>query len=89
MLQSEHHTLDPEEADYFYVPVYTSCFIHPVWGFVDHPWYYGPTVNCWENSGTQYCATGGAHDSPTRAVTCHVTGCKAYSAQRAELLRAA
>ena len=73
MLQSEHHTLDPEEADYFYVPVYTSCFIHPVWGFVDHPWYYGPTVNCWENSGTQYCATGGAHDSPIRAgcLPCH------------------
>ncbi len=46
--QSEHHTLDPEQADYFYVPVYTSCFIHPVWGFVDHPWYYGPTQKCWE-----------------------------------------
>ena len=57
--QSEHHTLDPEQADYFYVPVYTSCFIHPVWGFVDHPWYYGPTQNCWEENGTTLCATGG------------------------------
>lgn len=30
LLQSKHRTLNPEEADYFYVPVYTSCFIHPV-----------------------------------------------------------
>ncbi|BDA44352.1 hypothetical protein COCOBI_05-5360 [Coccomyxa sp. Obi] len=35
---SEHRTLDPEEADFFYMPVYTSCFLHPVWGYVDHPW---------------------------------------------------
>jgi hypothetical protein len=25
MLQSEHRTLDPEEADFFYVPVYLTC----------------------------------------------------------------
>ncbi len=37
-VQSEHRTLDPEEADFFYMPVYTSCFLHPVWGYVDHPW---------------------------------------------------
>ena len=60
-MQSEHHTLDPEQADYFYVPVYTSCFIHPVWGFLDHPWYYGPTQNCWEEDGTTLCATGGGN----------------------------
>ena len=30
LLQSEHRTLDPEEADFFYVPVFTSCFIYPV-----------------------------------------------------------
>ena len=30
LLQSEHRTLDPEEADFFYVPVFTSCFIWPV-----------------------------------------------------------
>ncbi|KAL4425009.1 hypothetical protein ABPG77_002894 [Micractinium sp. CCAP 211/92] len=30
LLQSEHRTLDPEEADYFYVPTFTSCFINPV-----------------------------------------------------------
>ena len=36
--QTEHRTLDPEEADYFYMPVYTSCFMHPIYGYVDHPW---------------------------------------------------
>jgi hypothetical protein len=30
LLQSEHRTLDPEEADYFYLPIYTSCLIFPV-----------------------------------------------------------
>ncbi|KAK9805381.1 hypothetical protein WJX73_008851 [Symbiochloris irregularis] len=42
LLQSPHRTLDPEEADFFYVPVYTSCYIHPVHGWADHPWWYGP-----------------------------------------------
>ncbi|KAL4426069.1 hypothetical protein ABPG77_007865 [Micractinium sp. CCAP 211/92] len=30
LLQSEHRTLDPEEADYFYVPVLTSCWVEHV-----------------------------------------------------------
>ncbi|KAL4452533.1 hypothetical protein ABPG75_008195 [Micractinium tetrahymenae] len=30
LLQSGHRTLDPEEADYFYVPVLTSCWIEHV-----------------------------------------------------------
>ncbi|EFN56537.1 hypothetical protein CHLNCDRAFT_51514 [Chlorella variabilis] len=30
LLQSEHRTLDPEEADFLYVPAYTSCLITPV-----------------------------------------------------------
>ena len=42
LLQSGHRTLDPEEADFFYVPVYTSCFMHPVHGWADAPWFYGP-----------------------------------------------
>ena len=25
-------TLDPQEADFFYVPAYASCYMHPVWG---------------------------------------------------------
>lgn len=31
LLQSPHRTLDPEEADFFYVPVYASCLAWPVW----------------------------------------------------------
>ncbi len=57
--QSEHRTLDPEEADFFFMPVYTSCFLHPVWGYVDHPWYYGPTIDCRRDGDMQICQTGG------------------------------
>ena len=34
LLQSEHRTLDPEEADFFYIPAYTSCCecVCCVWG---------------------------------------------------------
>lgn len=42
LLQSEHRTLDPEEADFFYVPVYTGCFMHPVFGWADAPWWGAP-----------------------------------------------
>lgn len=30
-------TLDPEEADFFYVPAYASCYMHPVWGEASLP----------------------------------------------------
>lgn len=30
LLQSEHRTLNPEEADFFYVPVMPSCFMSAV-----------------------------------------------------------
>ena len=42
LLQSPHRVLDPDQADFFYVPVYTSCFMHPVMGWADYPWWYGP-----------------------------------------------
>ena len=41
-LQSEHRVLDPDQADFFYVPVYTSCFMHPIMGWADFPWFYAP-----------------------------------------------
>ncbi len=37
-----HRTFDPEEADFFYVPVYTSCYINPVHAYHDGPWWYAP-----------------------------------------------
>ena len=36
-LQSEHRTFDPEEADYFYVPIYTSCLMWPIYGWGGPP----------------------------------------------------
>ncbi|GAX80494.1 hypothetical protein CEUSTIGMA_g7932.t1 [Chlamydomonas eustigma] len=42
LLQSEHRTFDPEEADYFYVHPYTSCLIFPVFAWADGPWWPGP-----------------------------------------------
>jgi hypothetical protein len=39
MLQSPHRTLNPEEADFFYVPVYASCFMEAVAGWADAPWW--------------------------------------------------
>ena len=45
-LQSPHRTLDPEQADFFYVPVYTSCFFHPVLGWADYPYWYGNGGGC-------------------------------------------
>ena len=35
-------TFDPEEADYFYVPQYSTCFIYPIHGWADYPWFAPP-----------------------------------------------
>ncbi|EFN55367.1 hypothetical protein CHLNCDRAFT_52572 [Chlorella variabilis] len=40
LLQSKHRTLDPEEADYFYIPVYSSCYMYPIHGFADTPFFH-------------------------------------------------
>lgn len=40
-LQSKHRTLDPEEADFFFVPVYTSCYMYPIHGYNDSPYFHG------------------------------------------------
>jgi hypothetical protein len=39
LLMSEHRTLDPDEADLFYVPHYASCYIQPVRKQADFPWF--------------------------------------------------
>ncbi|KAL6758371.1 exostosin-like glycosyltransferase [Haematococcus lacustris] len=41
LLQSQHRTFDPEEADFFYVPQYSTCFIFPIKNWADFPWF-GP-----------------------------------------------
>lgn len=40
LLASPHRTMDPEEADLFYVPAYVACYAWPVLGFADYPYYY-------------------------------------------------
>ncbi|KAG1658531.1 hypothetical protein FOA52_008417 [Chlamydomonas sp. UWO 241] len=42
LLQSKHRTFDPDEADFFYVPVYITCMMWPVLGWADHPFFYAP-----------------------------------------------
>ncbi|PNH07164.1 hypothetical protein TSOC_006410 [Tetrabaena socialis] len=48
MLQSEHRTFDPEEADFFYgkrgraVPMYITCYFWPIMGWADSPWWHAP-----------------------------------------------
>jgi hypothetical protein len=44
LLQSTHRTLNPEEADFFYMPVYLSCFYWPVFGAADFPWFHGGPI---------------------------------------------
>ncbi|GLI60030.1 hypothetical protein VaNZ11_002095 [Volvox africanus] len=43
LLQSDHRTFDPETADYFYVPMYSSCFIFPLHCYADGPWWHVPS----------------------------------------------
>ena len=72
LLQSPHRTLDPDEADFFYVPVYTSCFMHPVWGWADHPWWYGPEGARWarvplaDAAGTLHAFSSSVRQLPGR-----------------------
>ncbi len=42
MYHRTHRTFDPEEADFFYVPVYVACLMWPVLGFADFPYYHAP-----------------------------------------------
>eukprot|EP00899_Mesostigma_viride_P023972 jgi/Mesvir1/475/Mv11350-RA.1 len=41
LLHSEHRTLDPDEADYFYVPFLMSCYIYLAEDFPRHRLLYG------------------------------------------------
>ena len=36
-------TFDPEEADFFYMPIYSSCFIFPIHCWADGPWWHAPS----------------------------------------------
>lgn len=34
-----HRTFDPDEADFFYVPQYSTCYIYPIHNWADYPWF--------------------------------------------------
>ncbi|PNW76519.1 hypothetical protein CHLRE_11g467660v5 [Chlamydomonas reinhardtii] len=40
---SPHRTFDPDEADFFYLPVYYTCWMWPVNGWADTPFWGAPT----------------------------------------------
>ncbi|KAG2488357.1 hypothetical protein HYH03_013047 [Edaphochlamys debaryana] len=44
LLLSPHRTFDPEEADFFYVPVYYTCFMWPINGWADFPFWGAPSA---------------------------------------------
>ena len=46
MAQSEHRTLDMEEADFFYMPLYVNLLVWPVFGWADGPWWGGVWGAC-------------------------------------------
>ncbi|KAL6745753.1 exostosin-like glycosyltransferase [Haematococcus lacustris] len=41
--QSQYRTFNPEEADFFYVPLFISCWMHPIYAVADYPWWHGPS----------------------------------------------
>eukprot|EP00201_Polytomella_parva_P014690 CAMPEP_0175050468 /NCGR_PEP_ID=MMETSP0052_2-20121109/7275_1 /TAXON_ID=51329 ORGANISM="Polytomella parva, Strain SAG 63-3" /NCGR_SAMPLE_ID=MMETSP0052_2 /ASSEMBLY_ACC=CAM_ASM_000194 /LENGTH=861 /DNA_ID=CAMNT_0016314673 /DNA_START=726 /DNA_END=3311 /DNA_ORIENTATION=+ len=41
LMTSEHRTFDPDEADFFYVPIYQGCFMHPALNFAEQPMFPG------------------------------------------------
>jgi hypothetical protein len=43
LMGSKHRTLNPEEADYFFVPVLPTCWMTHVSATHDFPWFYQPT----------------------------------------------
>eukprot|EP00798_Chlamydomonas_sp_ICE-L_P001799 gene1799-33219_t len=40
LMASPHRTFEPAEADFFYVPIYVTCYFWPTLGFADMPFWY-------------------------------------------------
>lgn len=45
LLQSDHLTRDPEEADFFYVPSHVSCFLWPIFTCTAFPYFFRDGVS--------------------------------------------
>ncbi|KAG2491270.1 hypothetical protein HYH03_010277 [Edaphochlamys debaryana] len=50
---SQHRTYDPEEADFFFVPVQVTCYLWPVLGWADHPWFGQPAAHSRSHQGSR------------------------------------
>ncbi|GLI69226.1 hypothetical protein VaNZ11_013715 [Volvox africanus] len=48
---SQHRTFDPEEADFFFVPMQLTCYLWPVLGWADHPWFGMPAAHSRAHQG--------------------------------------
>ncbi|KAG2489065.1 hypothetical protein HYH03_012501 [Edaphochlamys debaryana] len=57
LLLSPHRTFDPEEAAFFYVPVYFTCWTWPINGWSDGPFWGAPTcINRVSNAAHMWLA---------------------------------
>lgn len=73
--QPSDPSLTLQEADFFYVPVYTSCLIMPVQNFGDGPYYHSPlSCGCGRRGGGQ-----GWCNAPQKPARCCGRVCPARS----------
>jgi hypothetical protein len=80
LMQSTHLTHDPSEADFFYVPVYASCFAWPVHGFAEFPYFFRDGVS--HGPGALACPSPSSHLSNVTHIAPLVleqTGCDLIS----------
>ncbi|KAJ9526662.1 hypothetical protein QJQ45_017584 [Haematococcus lacustris] len=74
-------TFDPEEADFFYVPQYSTCFIFPIKNWADFPWF-GPPDTGSLLQPRRPCgphAAGGAAQSRQPASPCSTAASQAQA----------
>jgi hypothetical protein len=68
LLGSPYRTHDPERADFFFVPVYLACYLHPVWRFSSYP-DYAPGCDSRTVSGMRLLRAASAFIAQVRAQT--------------------
>lgn len=66
LLASPHRTMDPEEADLFFVPAYACCYAWPVHDAADFPWWHTPGACTHGCAGRLLAACQHAASPPAR-----------------------
>jgi hypothetical protein len=56
LLQSTHLTHNADEADFFFIPLYESCFVWPIHGHTEFPYFFRDGVS--EGPGESPCRGG-------------------------------